>query len=137
MREERLLERIRTWKKHPERRAKQDPKRLIDSILGHLQRILNTRYGTVPIAEDFGIPDFTEFANNYPDSVRGVERAIRNTILRYEPRLKAVRVHFLPQEEDVLTLRFQIIAKIATEEINLPVMFESMVDSEGKIRIRG
>ncbi|RLB43297.1 MAG: type VI secretion system baseplate subunit TssE [Deltaproteobacteria bacterium] len=137
MREERLLERIRNWKKHPERRAKQDPKRLTDSVLNHLQKILNTRHGTVPIAEDFGIPDFTEFANNYPDSLRGIERAIRNTILRYEPRLKAVRVNFLPQEEDVLTLRFQIIAKIATDEINLPVMFESIVDSEGKIKLRG
>ena len=136
MREERLLERIRSWKKHPERRAKQDPKRLIDSVLNHLQRILNTRHGTVPIAEDFGIPDFTEFANNYPDSLRGIERAIRNTIQRYEPRLRAVRVNFLPQEEDVLTLRFQIVAKIATEETNLPVMFESTLDSEGKIKLR-
>ncbi|MBW2125727.1 MAG: type VI secretion system baseplate subunit TssE, partial [Deltaproteobacteria bacterium] len=120
MREERLLERIRSWKKHPERRAKEDPKRLIDSVLNHLQKILNTRHGTVPIAEDFGIPDFTEFANDYPNSVRRIERAIRNTIQRYEPRLKAVRVNFLPQEEDLLTLRFQIIAKIITDEETLP-----------------
>ena len=136
MREERLLERIRSWKKHPERRAKEDPKRLTDSVLNHLQRILNTRHGTVPIAEDFGIPDFTEFANSYPESLRTVERAIRNTIQRYEPRLRAVRVNFLPQDEDVLTLRFQIVAKLATEDTNFPVTFESVLDSEGKVKLR-
>ncbi|MBW2125076.1 MAG: type VI secretion system baseplate subunit TssE, partial [Deltaproteobacteria bacterium] len=54
----------------------------------------------------------------------------------YEPRLKAVRVNFLPQEEDLLTLRFQIIAKIITDEETLPVMFESEVDTEGKIKLR-
>ena len=136
MREERLLERIRSWEKHPQRRATGDPKRRIDSVLRHLQRILNTRHGTVPIAEDFGIPDFTEFAHSYPESLRTVERAIRNTIQRYEPRLRAVRVNFLPQDEDVLTLRFQIVAKLATEDTNLPVTFESILDSEGKVTLK-
>ncbi|RLB25017.1 MAG: type VI secretion system baseplate subunit TssE, partial [Deltaproteobacteria bacterium] len=48
----------------------------------------------------------------------------------------AIRVNFLPQDEDVLTLRFQIVAKLATEDVNLPVTFESVLDSEGKVKLR-
>ncbi len=136
MREERLLERIRELKRNPERRGGRDSKRIMDSVLSHLQKILNTRQGSVPIAHDYGIPDFTELLHEYPESLRGVERAIRNTIQKYEPRLKAVRVNFLPQDDDVLVLRFQIIAKLAIEDENVPVYFESVVDTDGKIRLR-
>ncbi len=136
MREERLLERIRALKKNPERRGRKDPKRIMDSVLDHLQKILNTRQGSVPIAEDYGVPDFTDLFHEYPDSLRGVERAIRHTIQQYEPRLKGVRVAFLPQDEDSLVLRFQITAKLDMEDETVPVFFESVVDTDGKIKLR-
>jgi type VI secretion system protein len=137
MREERLLERIRVWKKEPARREREDVRRISDSILYHLQRILNTRRGNVPIAEDYGIPDFTELLYSYPESVRDIEKSIRQTIQKYEPRLKAVRVNFIPPEEDVLSLRFQIIAQLATDLDKVPVLFETVVDSDGKIKVSG
>ena len=137
MREERLLERIRVWKKEPGRREREDVGRITDSILYHLQRILNTRRGNVPIAEDYGIPDFTELLYSYPESVRDIEKSIRQTIQKYEPRLKAVRVNFIPPEEDVLSLRFQIIAQLATDLDKVPVFFETVVDSDGKIKVSG
>ena len=136
MREERLLERIRTWGIEPARRGKEDPRRIADSILRHLQRILNTKQGNVPIAEDYGTPDFSDFLLTYPDSVREIERALRVTIQKYEPRLKAVKVIFIPQEEDLLSLRFQIVARLSSESKS-QVLFETMIDSDGKINIRG
>jgi type VI secretion system protein len=136
MREERLLERIRAWEKEPERRGKEDPRRIVDSVLRHLQRILNTKQGNVPIADDYGIPDFTNFAGSFPDSVREIEKALRGAIQKYEPRLGAVRVTFIPQEEDRLSLRFQIIAKLS-QESKTQVYIETVVNSEGKIDIRG
>lgn len=137
MREERLLERISTWKREPGRREREDVGRITDSILYHLQRILNTRRGSVPISEDYGIPDFTELLYSYPESIRDIETSIRQTIQKYEPRLKAVRVNFIPQEEDVLSLRFQIIAQLATDLDKVPVLFETVVDSDGKIKVSG
>lgn len=136
MREERLTERLRSWEKEPQRRAREDPGRAIDSILRHLQRILNTRQGNVPIADDYGLPDFTEFLSAYPRSLKDFERSIRHTILKYEPRLKAVRVSFIPREDEPLALRFQIVGQLATEKDGNPVYFESVVGSEGKITIR-
>jgi type VI secretion system protein len=136
MREDRLLERIRAWQKEPRKRAREDPKRVVDSVLNHLQRILNTRQGSVPIGEDYGVPDFTDLAMVYPGGVRDFERSITQTIQKYEPRLKAVRVRFVPPEEDLLSVRFQISGRLATEDHNEPVMFQSIVGSNGKISIR-
>jgi type VI secretion system protein len=137
MREERLLERIRSWEKGPDRREREDPKRIIDSVLRHLQRILNTRRGSVPIAEDYGLPDFTDLLHTYPESIREIERSIRQIIQKYEPRLKAIRVSFIPQDEDIFSVSFQIDARLATEDEKIPVFFESLIGTDGRIRIRG
>ncbi len=136
MREDRLLDRVRRLEKDPTRSSGQDARRVVDSILSHLQRILNTRQGSAQIADDFGIPDFTGLLHSIPESLRDIERAIRTVIQKYEPRLRAVRVSFIPNEDDALSLRFQIVARLATGDENNPVIFESMVDSDGKIRIR-
>lgn len=136
MREERLLNRLRTWERDPARRGREDPRKIVDSVLEHLQRILNTKQGNVPIAEDYGVPDFTDIRHFSAESVREIERSIRQTIQKYEPRLKAVRVSFVPQDEDNLSLRFQIAAKLVSEA-KAQVFFETVIDSEGKIDIRG
>jgi type VI secretion system protein len=135
MREERLLERIKVWEKEPERRSKEDPRRTIDSILRHLQRILNTKRGNVPIAEDYGVPDFTDLLRSYPDLVRDFERSIKQTIQKYEPRLSGVRLNLIPPDEDVLSLRFQIVAKLTINQENL--FIETVLDSDGKMSIKG
>ena len=136
MREARLLERIRTWERDPARREREDPRRVIDSVLKHLHRILNTKQGNVPIAEDYGVPDFTDLLYSYPESVRDIERTIRSAIQKYEPRLKAVKVTFIPQDADLLSLRFQIAARLSSES-KTQVFFETVVDSDGKIEIKG
>jgi len=135
MREERLLERIRACAKEPNRRERGAPGRIIDSILQHLQRVLNTKRGNVPISETFGIPDYSELLHAYPDSLKEFERAVRQTIQQYEPRLKAVRVNFLPREENSLVLRFEILARLAGEDENLPVRFESIWGPEREIKV--
>lgn len=135
MREERLLERIRSFERDPARRGRPDHGRLVDSVLAHLRQILNTRQGSAPIAPDYGVPDFLDFLQTYPDSVREIERSIRAAIQTYEPRLDGVRVAFIPQEDDVLALRFQITARIAGENGGM-VRFETVVDTDGKIAVK-
>lgn len=146
MREERLLERLRIWEKDPSRRAKEDPRRILDSVVRHLQRILNTKQGNVPIAEDYGTPDFTDLfltlSKSDAEPKREIEKAIRSTIQKYEPRLQGVRVNFIEPEgegdpsSDPLTIRFQITGRLATES-RTQVFLETIVDSEGKINIVG
>jgi type VI secretion system protein len=132
MREERLLERIKAWEKKPERRSKEDPRRTKYSIKEHLERILNTKTGNVPIADDYGVPDFTDLLRTYPDSVRDFERSIKHTIQKYEPRLKVVRLNLLPPDENLLSLRFKIVAKLVSTQENLSI--ETVLDSDGKMK---
>jgi type VI secretion system protein len=136
MREERLLERIRSREEDPTRRSGDDPGRITESVLQHLQRILNTWQGNVPIAEDFGVPDLMNFMHSIPDSARDVERAIRTVIQKYEPRLKSVRVSFVPREEgDDLTLHFQIDAKLGSDPRS-HVHFKTFIDTDGKVDVK-
>lgn len=134
MREERLLERIHRWKNEPLRRSRGNVDRHIDSIVAHLQRILNTRQGSVPISDLYGIPDLTDFMTSYPESVTEIERSIRLAIEEYEPRLRAIKIVFLPQEEDILCLRFQISACLHADW-GKNIRMETIVDADGKIRI--
>ncbi|HKZ18026.1 MAG TPA: type VI secretion system baseplate subunit TssE [Geobacteraceae bacterium] len=130
-----MSERIRSQEREPMRRGGENRKRCIDSILDHLQRILNTRQGNVPIADDYGVPDFLNFLQSYPDSVHQIEDSIRNAIDSYEPRLSGTSVTFIPRDDDDLTLRFQIIACLATEG-DRQVLLETVVDADGRVRVR-
>lgn len=88
------------------------------------------------IAEDYGVPDFSDFLNALPDSIRDIEKNIRTAIQKYEPRLSGVRVNFIPQEEDPLSLRFQITARLAMDA-KTQVFIETIVDADGQVEIRG
>lgn len=54
MQEERLLRGIRSWERSPQRRAREEPHRTIDSVREHLQKILNNRKKNVMFGEDYG-----------------------------------------------------------------------------------
>jgi type VI secretion system protein len=136
MRDERLLERIGNMARYPDRREGHDTSRRIDSIMGHLQRVLNTKQGSTPIADDYGIPDFTNLPGIFSSgATHEIERIIKHVVEKYEPRLTKVRCSFVPQEDDLLALRFEIDARLDGEE-NVPVTFETVVDAGGKINIK-
>lgn len=135
MREERLLERIRRWEKEPFVREKEDPKRMVHSVVNHLQRILNTRQGSVEIAADYGIPDFTHFMDARIESTTHLENAIAEVIRKYEPRLRNVRVNFSSLDEERLQLSFRISGHLFTGTEQ--VVLETLVGPDGKVQVRG
>lgn len=120
--------------REPQRRGGDNQRRCIDSVLAHLQRILNTRQGNVPIADDYGVPDFLDFLQTYPESVHEIERNIKNAIDTYEPRLSGASVTYVFDQDDALTLRFQIVASL-TVEGGRKIYFETVVDTDGRVRI--
>lgn len=136
MREERLLDRIRMREKMPGRSTTEDPKKIIDSVMMHLQKVLNTRQGGVQIAADYGLPDFNDVLHGQSGTPREIEKSIRQTIQKYEPRLKAVRVKYIPLEDNLLSLNFEIHGRLALENTDQPVIFESQMGDDGQITIR-
>lgn len=136
LKKERLLERIRIMEENPERRLDVDSGTMVNSVLEHLVRVLNTKKGSVEIDPEFGVPDLTNMSSSFSsDSIPELEEAIKSVIVHYEPRLKEVSVHFQTQQDDLLALRFSIAAKLVTDEKGKSIVFETIVDSDGQVKV--
>jgi type VI secretion system protein len=98
---ERFLRRLGT-----ERRGVDDTR----SISEHLQILLNTREGLSVTNPDYGLPDLTDIVHRLPDGAHAIQDAIRDVILKYEPRLSKVKVRFVPSD-DAFVLYFDISAR--------------------------
>lgn len=107
----------------------------IDSILHHLRDLLNTRQGESVTVPDFGVVDFTDLVHNFPDAIQTLQRSIRATILQYEPRLKNVVVQHV-RDDELLILKFQISAQIATKSGRGAVRFETQLRAGGHVTVR-
>lgn len=112
-----------------------DPSRPVDevqSILGNLRALLNTREGDSPAAPDFGVVDLCDLVHNFPNATQYVQRSIRDTIMRYEPRLKNVRVRGVPSD-DPLKLVFEVSARLASDRRRGLVRVRTEVSASGRV----
>ena len=109
---------------------------LADSVLTHLRRMLNCWHEHAPAVPDYGIPSLSELVHSFPESIGLMQRAIRTTIEKYEPRLRRVRVVPVESDDDVLTLHFQISGDLVTSDEKAAIRLETRVDSNGRIELR-
>ena len=88
-----------------------EEQKLRNSIVENLKKVLQTRRGSVVHLPDFGIPDIRQI---YFDegSIESVPDMIKETILKYEPRLKNVRVQRKDFDEKNLRISLEIAAQI-------------------------
>lgn len=136
MRGKRLLERLREMDQHPDWRGESDPQTIVVSVLEHLGKILNTRQGSTPIAMDLGMPDFTSLAGSLTaDSLPEMEQTLTEVITKYEPRLSDVKVDFEPQAGTSFMIGFKLAAKVRVENNEMPVVFETLLNSDGHITV--
>lgn len=80
------------------------------AIAEHLQVLLNAREGLSVIHGDYGLPDLTDMVHMLPEGVQILQNAIRDLILKFEPRLSKVRVRYMPSD-DAFVLYFDISAR--------------------------
>lgn len=136
MGKKRLLERVRGWESNHTGYSGDKNGMAIESVVLHLKKLLNTRQGTTLVDVNYGMPDFTDLKLLFPDSVREIEKSISSTIETYEPRLSQVKVDFLFQDEQNLSLLFHIEASLKTEKDLIDVHLESSLDAGGKMKIK-
>lgn len=109
----------------------------ITSVIEHLIRVLNTKKGSVDIDPEFGVPDLSNLSSSFSsEAIPELEFAIRNVIQNYEPRLKDVAVKCLAQQDDLLALRFSISARLVMDDKGNQIVFETIVDSDGQVKVR-
>ena len=109
---------------------------LTQSIVAHLQRILNTRQGSVPIDNEFGVPDFTNLVGSF--AVGQTTQIIENMtrmIARYEPRLKSPRIQVVEGAQEVLSLSFSLEGLVAIDNRDIPIHLATRVSSDGHVSL--
>jgi type VI secretion system protein len=70
---------------------------VILSVLDNIQRILNCRAGTLAHLPDYGLPDMTQILQGLPGTAHQLMAALSGVLLKYEPRLKSIKVTMLEQ----------------------------------------
>ena len=131
----RLLERLKGFEKGSASGATSQPILEVQSIVEHLLRLLNTRIGSASIAADYGIPDLTNvIGSEYSQMVADLKQNIQHVIMKYEPRLKDVQILIETDKDDVFSLRFKAQGHIVGGQ-NIPIVFETVISTDGKIDI--
>jgi type VI secretion system protein len=132
-----LLERLDRAEEKGGRSLHVNREQVVDSVLNHLRKMLNVRQGSSPALPLYGMPDFNDLAARFPEAIAEIQRAIKVSIERYEPRLKKVRIKHLSDDEDRLQLRFEITAQLVAGEDNPAIWFETSLNTVGRVTIRG
>jgi type VI secretion system protein len=108
------------------------------SVSEHLARLLNTRQGSCLTCPDYGLIEVSEVLYDFPDAIGIMQRALKNTIQTYEPRLKNVQVRHLKSDvANEMTLQFEI-----TAQLHLPdgrrqsLRFSTAVDGSGNVKVQ-
>lgn len=86
--------------------------RRVRSIMDHLNRMFNTRAGSMAHLRGYGLPDISEIYRRLPDGIDELREAIRVTVEKYEPRLRKVRVVLQEREAGKATLAYLISAEL-------------------------
>lgn len=136
MKEKRLLERIVSLQAEVGRSRLTQAEALIQSIREHLQRILNTRQGSVPIDAEFGVPDFTNLAGSFAtgETTQIIDNMTR-MIARYEPRLKSPRIQVAEGAQEVLSLSFTLDGLVSIDDRDIPIHLATRVSSDGRVSL--
>ena len=129
-----LFERLVNPESNARRTISENTQELADSIMRHLQRLLNTRQGHVPTRPDYGMPDFTDCAESLPETLDKVRRAIQSSIEAFEPRLHRVRITHLPSEDSLL-LHFGITGQLSTGKQEISTFFSTKVSPSGNAEV--
>lgn len=133
---ERLLERMRREEKGENDPGIPDSQLVLQSVQHHLARLLNTARGSVPIADDYGIPDFFSlFGLGDVEALGRLERMLEVVVKKYEPRLKNVTIKVISKDETGLNLHLQLLGSIPMEGKDVAVSFETVLDSNGRVLV--
>ncbi|MEY4504691.1 MAG: hypothetical protein RL154_987 [Pseudomonadota bacterium] len=108
----------------------------LTSISSYLNKILTTKQGSVEIAQDFGIPDYTTIIyESIENAVEIISELLTSVIEKYEPRLKNVSIKFQGKNDNDLSLSFAVEALIINHTSS-HVFFRTIFSSDGSISVR-
>jgi type VI secretion system protein len=133
----RLLKRIKSWGEAGAISASDiDVNEMMESVRDDLEKLFNTRRGTVLIDENYGLPDFTHLMNGYaaPDADE-IERNLSYQVRQYETRLSAVSLSYQEPGSRSIGLRFALSAMFHHKNQELNLVAQVQFNDNGSVSV--
>jgi type VI secretion system protein len=108
----------------------------LESIIQNVQNMLNVRMGSVMALPEFGMPDFNDVVNQFPDAIQYIRNAIQHFIEEYEPRIESVNVYYVPDPDQPLHMKYSIEGRIRYQNEVSNVMFDTVLTGSGQATVR-
>lgn len=102
------------------------------SVRDNIERILNSRRRSLAHLPDFGLDDLSEIYRHLPSSTHRLRNAIESTLLKYEPRLKAIDIDVHAPEPGMM-VSFTMACHLHQEGL---VRFDTVFAPDGKTRLK-
>ena len=117
-----------TWRDHD----------LESAVISHLANMLNNRQGSSLTCPDYGIPELSEIIHDFPEAIGIMQRAIKNSVQLYEPRLKNVQVRHIKNEQThQMILEFEITGQLQLPDgRKQPLRFSTQMDDNGNLKFQ-
>jgi len=113
-----------TASEHP-----QDSMRAVRAeLIAHLERLCAVRRGSLLLTRDYGVHDVTHLFHSFPGGMEGWCEELTDSLVRYEPRLRDVRVNPVVSDHLDLTFRVEIFASLIVGDRTVPVQFSARID---------
>lgn len=108
---------------------------IIEDVVSHLDSLLTTRQGAVPIRPDFGMIDMADVVHQFPDGIARLRDAVRAQIEQFEPRLRDVSIRHLPLQQDPLRLVFHLSATLVAGPERHRITMQAEMTDAGTLRV--
>ncbi|MFQ5571548.1 MAG: type VI secretion system baseplate subunit TssE [Rhodothermales bacterium] len=104
----------------------------LQSVLSNLNRLFNTRQGSIDHLPDYGLPEVSSVYFNAPYSIDGLRQAVKEIVQKYEPRLSKVYVEQQHADDQEMRLTFLITAEL---ERGQRVKFKTTFASDNLVQV--
>lgn len=102
------------------------------SVRDNVERILNSRRHSLAHLPDYGLDDLSVIYRHLPSSTHRLRNAIEATLLKYEPRLRAVEIEVHAPEPGIV-ITFTLACHLHREGL---VRFDTVFTPDGKTRLK-
>ncbi|KWA40592.1 type VI secretion protein [Burkholderia territorii] len=102
------------------------------SVQQNVRRILNTRAGALKHLPDYGLPDLTNIYKALPASAHLLKNQMEATLLKYEPRIRAIDVEILENNDPGVLVSFEMICHLRKAGL---VRFGTYFEPPGRMRV--
>lgn len=98
----------------------------VESVIDHLRCILNTARGSASASPELGMPALCDIVHSFPDALPTIQRAIRDAIAQFEPRLRSVSVRMLPARSPA-ELDFEVVGRVGAGPESRPLRLQTRI----------